>query len=348
MKYFLIFMLTIILISATASAFLMTQERDFADSYTCYGTSDGYPCATLNSTCFDYWDYTPASGCDELFSLGFDSAYGHSDVNPVPATGVGENATISETYLVEKNIQSINITVKGNGYYGMADGFMHYCKFSVDYFDYSSDTWVNLITSYSFAYVTPTLVVPVSALGDAGNALVLTYLGRTDCWGWSSFRGFKIAYTYDSRNDVCQNGICCRYDENPSLKKQIDWSCSTFQFAQCVVGIFKNDSMLSVSPDAVAVKDVGIVQYFDAKNGLLNFRLNTKDMYPKSNYTVRVFCHSNTTTATYEGVVEPIYTEFWELPALVLQVKENMAYVVFIIIILGAIIFIYSTIIKKG
>jgi hypothetical protein len=128
----------------------------------------------------------------------------------------------------------------------------------------------------------------------------------------------------------------------PALKKDIDWSCTTSQFAQCIVGIFKDNELLSVSPPKKSVKDVGVVQYLDARNGILNFRLETKDMYPKSNYTVRVFCHSNTTTSQYEGVIIPVYTDLRELPALAVLWKENMPYIVFIAIVLTAIIFIYS------
>lgn len=324
----IVYLTMVLMLSMLVCAFDVSKERDIADSYTCYGTSDGYPCSTLNSTCFDYWAYNPASECVMLATYSFGSPFSTSSVAPIPATGVGANATISETYILERNIKSMTVMVRGAGYYGMADGFYHQCKVSFAYYDYSSDSWVNSYSITAFSMNDYNINVPVSAIKSESNQSILTYLARIDCGLWAYSRGIKINYVYDTKSDACQNGICCNYDEAPYMTKTIDWSCSTHQDAQCLVGLFWNESLLSVSPSAEDVPNYGRVSIMSAKSGLLNFRVEAKDLYPSEVYTVKVFCHSNSSASEYVGYIVPQYGLGKELPVLTVNLKKNMPYII--------------------
>jgi hypothetical protein len=253
----------------------------------------------------------------------------------------GNWSEIIKDYDIHKELDG-DVTVK---YY--MEGWGTGGSASLRYYDFSTNSWVLIYTESVGSSTIRYYTVPKSKLYSnlthyklrlnisliAGSYYFDGYYGSWVCSGGAQYYDDMINFTQEYVTKfVCQDNICCNYDEAPYLTKTIDWSCSTEQDAQCLIGLFWNNSLISVSPQAEDVPNYGRINILEAKNGLLNFRVDAKDLYPDETYTVRVFCHSNISSAEYTGTIVPQYGTGKEIPVLAVNFKENMPYIIGIII----------------
>lgn len=143
----------------------------------------------------------------------------------------------------------------------------------------------------------------------------------------------------------------CGYDDEPYLTDKIDLNCvtNTSDTYRCLSLVKEGNDVKSISPDRRAVEGIGIIDYFESKNGLLNAYIIKKDLYPHHNYTFCVYCASiendlleetcQNFVPVYKEVREPLYRGVW--------IKDNMAYLFTILIVITLVILIYL-IIKFG
>lgn len=232
-------------------------------------------------------------------------------------------AYIQEIYNITNNVANIMLKTKGSG----VSNVNYDAGFKIYLYNWNLSVYELLINSSSGSAVNFSIDIDAKYIfDDSDNYIIKEWISGNYYLGLGATQMYESELSYSI--DVCQNGICCNYDENPTLSKNIDWKCTTDQNAQCLVGIFWEDTLLTVSPSVADVGNYGRISIMDAKNGILNFRLNTVDLYPEMTYQVHVFCHSNTSASEYIGEITPQYRNMGWLASRFGFVKENLGYLI--------------------
>jgi hypothetical protein len=309
MKVFILFV-ALALLSSIASAVTQTMVQE-------------------NST-IQYYGYGNYGACGEgstdnsAFILSALNEFDDNDSSYAQAQSSAQGACIFEIFSIPSNAINTNLHVVGKGL--TASG--RNCSLSVSLYDFGTSLYESVLDDYS--NTVQEFVIPIQSddrqVGMGTDTVKMKLFGtyyNTYCaplWHES-----RIVYDINTP-DGCMNGICCNYDQRPMLSRNIDWKCTTDQSAQCLVGIFWNSTLLTVSPSVADVNNYGRISIMDAKNGILNFRLDTVDLYPEMTYRVHVFCHSNASASEYVGEITPQYKNLNWLASRFGFVKENLGY----------------------
>ena len=128
--------------------------------------------------------------------------------------------------------------------------------------------------------------------------------------------------------------ISCNYDENPYLKKDIDWVCEVSSQSKCYGAIFYNNSLISISPGIKEITDIGRIDYFESKGMIVNIKFRKKDLYEGIPYNFSVFCFSNSSVEYYSDEITPQYNDLREIVYRGIFVKENVSYIIAVISLL--------------
>jgi len=133
------------------------------------------------------------------------------------------------------------------------------------------------------------------------------------------------------------NAISCDYDKEPYLKGEINWLCSfdnpdeTFR---CYAYTMYKSDILHVYPVPVMVEDIGMIDYFEG-TGSIAIEFGKEDLYEGYNYTFGVLCSStsNNKIEKFNTSVVPVYSELRTVPYKANWIKNNIGYIIGIIII---------------
>lgn len=136
-------------------------------------------------------------------------------------------------------------------------------------------------------------------------------------------------------------GMNCTYDSNSYITttQDVKWSCwlNNFTYGKCYGIVNYENDVIAIYPEKEYITGIGMIDYFEIKEGLINVYFKTTDLYEGYNYTFEVLCgdfdsnkiesFKRTITLVNRDLTEVVYRGIW--------LKENLPMIFFIVIIIS-------------